>query len=389
MANLSEAIIIGGGIGGLTTALALRHAGIRSTVYERAPELRSAEAGNGLVVWHNAVRALRTIGVDEGLRKVGQELDRYQFRSSRGGILADWSIEQGSQRTGAPAYTVSRPALHRMLSDLVGDDLVLGARCTGFQSDADGVSVQLEDGRADRAALLIGADGLRSTVRHALMPYEPPPRFAGVLAWQGVTHFPDLRVPAGLFVNTFGRGRWFVYYRLTDGFVYWDGVLSDRITRRLDAIGKSKKGILHSEFAGWPEPITALIESTAESEIQSVDVCDRDPVPRWSHGRVTLVGDAAHPMTFNLGQGANQAIEGAVVLADCVATAPDVDTALSSYERRRMVRARKLVNRSRANGVFCRWSNPAVCAGRNWFMRAAFDRIVYRKTYELTMDMDF
>lgn len=389
MANLGEAIIIGGGVGGLTTALALRHAGIRSTVYERAHELRSAEAGNGLVVWHNAVRALRTIGVDEALRKVGQELDCYQFRSSRGKTLANWSIARGSQQTGAPAFTVSRPALHRMLSELVGDDLVLGARCTGLQSDADGVSVELEDGRTDRASLLIGADGLRSTVRHALMPYEPPPRFAGVIAWQGVTHFPDLRVPAGLFVNTFGRGRWFVYYRLTDGFVYWDGVISDRITRRLDALGTSNKDILRSEFAGWPEPITTLIHSTAESEILPVGIFDRDPVPRWSHGRVTLVGDAAHPMTFNLGQGANQAIEGAVVLADCVATAPDVDTALSTYERRRMARAKKLVNRSRANGVLSRWSNPVVCAGRNWFMRAAFDRTVYRKTYELTMEMDF
>ncbi|MGI5196257.1 FAD-dependent oxidoreductase [Streptomyces sp. CA-288835] len=389
-----EVIVMGGGIAGLTTVLALRAAGIPAKAYERAPALGAAAAGNGLVVWHNAVLALRTIGLDKHLDAIGAELHRYRFRSRRSGTLADWSIEQGARRYGVPAYTVSRPALHGMLTDLVGDDLVLGARCTDFTEDTDGVTVRFEDGRTIRGPLLIGADGLRSTVRHRLMPYEPPPRYAGMTACQGIVDLPLDQVPAGVFVNTFGEGSFFVHYRLDDNAVYWDAVLSDRIGRDLGrtatSLGLGVREALLREFGHWPDPVPALIEATAEPEILPVDIFDRDPVPRWSTDRVTLVGDAAQPMTFNLGQGANQAMEGAVVLAQCLSGTPadDVPTALAVYERRRRDRAVRIARRSRANGVLSRWQNPAVCLLRDAFMRVAFDRLVYRKTYELTMDTD-
>jgi 2-polyprenyl-6-methoxyphenol hydroxylase-like FAD-dependent oxidoreductase len=392
--NRDEVIVLGGGIAGLTTVLALRSADIPAKAYERAPALRAAASGNGLVVWHNAVLALRTIGLDKHLDAIGAELHRYRFRSRRSGDLADWSVEDGARRHGAPAYTVSRPALHGMLSDLVGDDLVLGARCRDFTEDADGVTVRFEDGREVRGPLLIGADGLRSTVRHRLMPYEPPPRYAGMTACQGIAALPRERVPGGVFVNTFGEGTWFVYYRLGDDSVYWDAVLGDRIGRRLGrsaaSLGLGVREALLREFGHWPDPVLPLIEATAESEILPVDIYDRDPVTRWSTDRVTLVGDAAQPMTFNLGQGANQAMEGAVVLAECLsAAAGDPAAALASYERRRIDRAVRVARRSRTNGVLSRWQNPAVCLLRDAFMRVAFDRLVYRKTYQLTMDTDF
>ncbi|MGW8985678.1 FAD-dependent oxidoreductase [Streptomyces parvus] len=400
-----EVVVMGGGIAGLSTVLALRAAGIRARAYERAPALRAASAGNGLVVWHNAVLALRTIGLDKHLDGIGAELLRYRFRSRRLGPLADWSIEDGARRHDAPAYTVSRPALHGMLSELVGDDLVLGARCAGFTEDPDGVSVRFEDGRSVRTPLLIGADGLRSTVRRQLMPYEPPPRYAGMTACQGVVEMSGDQVPPGVFVNTFGEGTWFVHYRLDDTSVYWDAVISDRVGRRLGlgagALGLGVHEALLREFGGWPDPVPALIRATPAEAVLPVDIFDRDPVERWSTRRVTLVGDAAHPMTFNLGQGANQAIEGAVVLAQCLSGAEghrrdgigDVDAdelagALASYESRRTDRARRVARRSRVNGVLSRWQNPAVCLLRDAFMRVAFDSVVYRKTYGLTMATD-
>lgn len=390
MSAVTRVAVIGGGISGLTTALALRRAGTAATVYERAPVLDGAQAGNGLVVWHNAVRALESIGMRDRLHQIGQVLERYEFRSWKGGRLADWSIAQGAERTGAPTYTVSRPALHRLLSDAVGDDLVLGARFVGYDTDSTGVTARFEGGREERADLLVGADGLRSTVRRQLMPCEPPPRYARVTAWQGVVaagSVPGDGVPSGTFVNTFGRGRWFVYYCLPGGLVYWDGVISDRISRRIDAFGESGKSILAREFENWPEPIPSLVGATPPGDIAAVDIFDRDPVDRWSADRVTLVGDAAHPMTFNLGQGANQAVEGGVVLGGCLAEASELATALAAYEHHRIERARQIVRRSRANGRFSRWSNPAVCVARDAFMRVAFDRLIYSKTYDLTMDM--
>ncbi|GAA3441448.1 FAD-dependent monooxygenase [Planomonospora venezuelensis] len=383
---IKEVVVVGGGIGGLTTALALRRAGISARVYERASRLRDIQAGGGLVLWHNAIPALRGIGMEEPVQKIGHELRRYRFRSWRDRDLADWSIERMAGRLGAPAYTVSRAELHRTLSAEVGDDLVLGARCAGFDSDADGVTVRFEDGREERGDLLVGADGLRSAVRGAMMPYEPPPRYAGVTAWQGIAHVPGLGTPGHTFVSTFGRGRWFVYYPLTDGHVYWDAIISDRISRRMDAFGQTWREIVTREFAGWPVPVAELVEATPMGGVSPIDIFDRDPVTRWSTDRATLVGDAAHPMTFNLGQGANQAIEGAVVLASCLAGARDVPGALAEYERRRVARTAKVVRRSRANGAFSRWSAPAACWFRDAFMRLTFDRLVYRKTYELTMD---
>ncbi|WP_175408228.1 FAD-dependent monooxygenase [Streptomyces sp. TRM64462] len=396
--DAQRVIVLGGGIAGLTTVLALRAAGIPAKAYERAPALRAAAAGNGLVVWHNAVLALRSIGLDKDLDAVASELHRYRFRSRRGGGLADWSVADGARRYGAPAYTVRRAALHGMLSDLTGDDLVLGARCTGFTEDADGVTVRFDGGRTVSGPLLIGADGLRSTVRRRLMPCEPPPRYAGMTACQGMVDMPPERVPPGVFVNTFGEGGFFVHYRLDDTSVYWDAVLNDRAARRLgdsaDALGLGVREALLRAFGHWPDPIPELIRATPDSGIQPVDIHDRDPVARWSTRRVTLVGDAAQPMTFNLGQGANQAMEGAVVLAQCLAAAglagpdglaADPSAALAAYEARRIDRSAAIARRSRANGVFSRWQNPAVCRLRDTFMRLAFDRVVYRKTYELTM----
>ncbi|MEU8382916.1 FAD-dependent monooxygenase [Streptosporangium sp. NPDC048865] len=189
------------------------------------------------------------------------------------------------------------------------------------------------------------------------------------------------------FLSTWGRGRWFVCYRLADDRVYWDGVLGDRVAPRL---GVSALDMLAAEFAGWPDPVPGLIAATGADDVTPVHVFDRPPLRRWSHGPVTLLGDAAHPMTFNLGQGAGQAIEDALVLADELGDGGgDVQRALAAYEARRVGRTTRMVRRSRANGELTRWRHPVACAARDAFMRLTFDRLVYRGTYRLTMAVDF
>lgn len=387
-----RAIVVGAGIGGLSAAVALRRAGIETEVYERATTLAGIQAGGGLVLWHNAVLALRRLGLADEVAAIGHELHRHEFRSWRGRQLADWPVAAVSRRVGAPAYAVSRPALHRALADAAGGDIRLGVRCVGLEPDDDGVSVRFDGGEA-RADLVVGADGLRSTVRRLLRPFEPPPRFAGYTAWQGVVRLADARVPDGTFENVWGRGRRFICFRIDDdGLVYWDGVTSDQIGHELDMVGHTRQEIVRAQFAGWPDPIPALIDATAEDDIAAIDIFDRRPVGRWGIGRVTLLGDAAHPMTFNLGQGACQAIEDALVLADCLARKPgggDMPAALLAYERRRRARTTKMVETSWTIGAVGRWRGRAACAFRAAFMRAAFNRVIFRQNWQLMMDVDF
>ncbi|GAA3410806.1 NAD(P)/FAD-dependent oxidoreductase [Streptosporangium vulgare] len=378
-------VVVGGGIGGLTAALALRAAGAEVSVHERAPGLHAAQAGHGLVLWHNAVLALRELGLEPGVREIGHELHRHLFRDARGRRIAEWSMARMAGPLGAPVHGVSRPELHALLAGRVGDDLVTGSRFTGLTVTGERVVARFGDGREERADLLVGADGLRSAVRAALLPGDPPPRYAGFTAFQGVIRLPGSGVPEHTFLSTWGRGRWFVCYRLGGDHVYWDGVLGDRVVPRL---GVSALDMLAEEFAGWPDPIPGLIAATGEGDVTPVHVFDRPPLRSWSHGPVTLLGDAAHPMTFNLGQGAGQAIEDALVLAEEL-TGGDVPRALAGYEARRVDRTTRMVRRSRANGELTRWRHPVACAARDAFMRLTFDRLVYRETYRLTMATGF
>jgi 2-polyprenyl-6-methoxyphenol hydroxylase-like FAD-dependent oxidoreductase len=380
--------VVGAGIGGLTTAIALRRAGIDVRVYERAPSLASVQRGGGLVLWHNAVLALRCLGLEDALAAAGHEMRRHEFRTARGRRLADWPMERITAREGVAAYAVSRPALHRLLADAAGDVIRFGARCDGFTDGPDGVVLRV--GEEDVAAdVLVGADGLRSLVRRELRPYEPPPRFAGYTAWQGVTRFAGPSVPPGTFVNLWGRGRRFLYFRLDDDdLVYWDGVTSDRIGHELDSLGRTRGELVAEQFGDWAGPISDLVAATAEHDITPIDIYDRLPIRSWSTDRVTLVGDAAHPMTFNLGQGAGQAIEDGVVLADCLGAAAPAE-ALHTYERRRRDRTAEMVQTSWTIGAVGRWSNRAAVAFRDAFMRATFDRVIFRQSNDLMMKVDF
>ncbi|WP_433336580.1 FAD-dependent monooxygenase [Spirillospora sp. CA-294931] len=388
--GIGAAAVVGGGIGGLTAGVALRRAGVDVTVHERAADLSRIQSGGGLMLWHNAVRALRHLGLEDRLTAIGHPIHTQEFRSWRGRRLASWPVGKLTERLGVGVFAVSRPELHRMLVGAVGEDLRLGARCDGVTFEDKGATARI-GGDELRPDLLVGADGLRSAVRAALMPYEPPPRYVGYTAWQGVV--PDPGVEPGVFVNIWGRGRRFVYYPLADGLVYWDAITSDKVARRMDSLGRSGGEIVREQFSGWPHPVPALIDATPPEDITPISIFDRDPVPRWSTDSVTLLGDAAHPMAFNLGQGGCQSIEDALVLAECVTEANSVSgsvkDALAAYERRRLARTTTIVRRSRTIGSLSRWDHPVSCEFREIFMRLTFERVVYRKSFDLITDTDF
>lgn len=359
-----KAVIVGGGFGGLTAALALRRAGIDPLVIERkaAEPATSHGSGGGLTLWSNAVAALASLGLDEQLVAGGSVLRRFDNRTSGGKTLARWRIDQMSDRTGWPCVNVEWEVLHRILSDAVGPGTVREGTCDGLREHGDTVSALLADGGEEPADLLIGADGLRSSIRRALLG-DIQPRYAGYDVLRAVVPFEHPEAPPGVFVQTWGTGSRFGYYQVGTGRTYWFAVVN--ATRDGEVPDQDHRRFLEERMAGWAGPVGDLIRATPKTSISRLRVYDRDPIRSWGSGRATLLGDAAHPMTFNVGQGACQAIEDALALGKALGDSVDTTDALRGYEAARSVRTSTLVRRARWIGTMGTWRSPAACAVRN------------------------
>lgn len=332
------AIVIGGGIGGLAAALGLRRAGFEVTVHERAPELR--EVGAGLSIWSNALKALRRLGVADAALAAGAVFERMTTLDARGRELSDVRLDDLARRAGEPSLGMHRADLQRLLADALGRDrLRLGSACVAV---TDGGRVELEGGRVEQADVVIGADGIRSAARASLLG-PAPVREAGYFAWRGVAPLdrPEL---AGRTVFCMGRGAQMGLLPIGGGRVYWF------LTKNgPPGGGDGPAGALaaaRAAAAGWPELMRAVLEATPAAAVLRNDIVDRPPAATWGRGRVTLLGDAVHATTPNLGQGACMALEDAVVLADALARAADPVAGLRAYEAARRERTRFVIETS-------------------------------------------
>ncbi|MFD7405433.1 FAD-dependent monooxygenase [Streptomyces sp. NPDC059866] len=392
--SVQKAVVIGAGIGGLTTAIGLRQAGVDVKVFERRTEPSRLLTGGGFMLWHNAFVALRKLSLDDQVAKVSSEILVHEFRSDSGRTLARWQIGPEAQRIGAPAVALRRSDLNSLLLEEAGDSVVMGAQCVGFEQDAEGVTARFADGSVERADVLIGADGMRSAVRSTLRHgHDLPPRYAGYTAWQAIAELPgEDVVPSGTFFNLWGRnGLRFLYCRLNDREVYWDAITSDETSAAFDMFRKTKRDVMCETYAHWPDPIPRILAATREDAILPIDIADRPPTrdAAWGHGRVVLVGDAAHAMTLNLSQGAGQAIEDGVVLSGLLAREPDLGTAVAQYEKVRRERVEAMVRGAYRIGELGKWRGSLVCGARDLFMRAFFGTFAKKGTYRLMMNFDY
>jgi salicylate hydroxylase len=343
--------VIGGGIGGLTAALALRQAGFEVDVYEQAPEL--TEIGGGINMGPNAARVLRRLGLGPGLDREGvRPIGSHQRRWEDGRTLQRASLNPRCEELyGAPHITIHRADLLAVIaSGFPPERIHFGHRLIGLQGRGDSTEASFDNGAHIRADLLVGADGIHSAVRAQLFGEEEP-RFAGCVAYRGlvpVERIADLGLELGS-QSWVGPGGHFVHYFVSRGqllnFVGWTELdtwnredWTDRVTpdRALAA------------FAGWHSQIGRIIAAADTCFIWAL--FDRDPLARWSVGRTTLLGDACHPMYPFMGQGAAQAIEDGAALAACLAAGEgDPAGALRRYEQLRLPRVTRLQQMSRAN----------------------------------------
>jgi len=352
-----KAIIIGGGIGGVTAAIALQRAGIDVTVFERADVL--LEVGSGLPLWPGALRGIKKLGLTSVLEALGPSIGAGNITTWRGEVLADLSTAKRLQRLDTINAVVHRAELLALLLEALGEDKVqLATTCVGFTQDAGGVEVQFADGRAVHGDLLIGADGIHSVIR-AQMFGPAIPKYMGYTAWRGVASIARTDLASW----TWGKGYQFGIFPMSRNRVYW---FAQRNTPEgeQDKAGGRKRELLEL-FHDWHDPIPVVIEATDDAHILRNDIYQTKPLHHWSRGRVTLLGDAAHAMTPNLGQGACQAIEDAVVLGDCLKAEPNVAAALSVYEKRRITRTKRVTWLSALMGPAVQMRNPVVAGVRN------------------------
>jgi FAD-dependent urate hydroxylase len=376
---LTRAVIVGGGIGGLTAALALGHAGFEVAVFERAPELR--EIGAGISLWANATRALKRLEVYDGIRSSGAAEIGGELRSWRGDLITEIPADDLREKLGEANLAVHRAELQKALLAALPEGTVrLGAEFTGFIQNGDGVVAHFADGSEERGDLLVGADGIHSSVRAQLFGRHAP-RYAGYTAWRGIAEAGEGSLPEGVGLNMWGRGTEFGLVGIGRGRFYWFATRNAPEGEKEAGAG-CKREVL-SLLSGWYGPARAAVEATAEHEILRNDIYDRDPLPRWGVGRVTLLGDAAHPMTPNLGQGACQAIEDAVVLALCMGGESEVSRSLRLYEERRVRRTTVVVKRSRLAGRISQLENPLLCRLRDALAKRTSARAILRQYEEV------
>jgi 2-polyprenyl-6-methoxyphenol hydroxylase-like FAD-dependent oxidoreductase len=354
---MPRAVVIGAGIGGLTAAIALKQTGWEVAVYERAPDLR--EVGAGISLWTNAVKVLRKLDVGEPIENIAAPLADSEMRSWHGRLLLATDFRELYRKLGAPSIGIHRADLQAKLADALGHEHIhLGMTCVAYSQDEKGANALFAEGDEIRGQILVGADGIKSLVRNQLLGPEPP-RYAGYTAWRGVGLIDRPEVPLGRTVLATGRGSQAGLLPIGGGRTYWFA------TANVPAGGTAgpggHKADLLARFKDWYPAIPAVIEATEESAILRNDIVDRPPVRKWTDGRVTLLGDAAHPTTPNLGQGACQAIESAWVLAKSLASAETAPAGLVAYEQARFDRTAMITNQSWWMGKLFAYENPLKC----------------------------
>jgi len=363
-----KAVIIGAGIGGLTTAIALQQAGIGFEIFEAAPELKPV--GAGIVMASNAMQVFQRLGIEKKIISVGLEIVNAYGVDQNFKLISGLQVkEKVASRYGIGSYAFHRGRLQQALLEQIDPKKIhLNKKLTTLSQNSQKVVLSFEDGSLAEADLVIGADGIKSVVRKNIFG-EMPLRYSGQTCWRGMTKFT---LPADKQFNSYEM--WGKQKGLRFGFV---PTAQDEVyyftTFFTDANGKDNpnqvKEILLKNYTCFGQLATEIIEATPKENIIRSDIFDLKPMTKWWTGRVVLLGDAAHATTPNLGQGGCQAVEDAYVIAKCLKENSSIEKAFEQYQNIRFEKALHVVNMSWNFGKMTNIGNPILKSLRNGLMR--------------------
>ncbi|WP_017299482.1 FAD-dependent urate hydroxylase HpxO [Nodosilinea nodulosa] len=344
MYNL-KVVIIGAGIGGLTTGIAMRQAGYQVEIYDRAQELRPA--GAGISLWSNGVKVLNYLGLGEKLAAIGGEMNAMEYRSHTDESLSYVDLRPLFEQVGQRPYPVSRTDLQSMLLDTFGpEDVHLGMNCVGVEQDEHTATAIFENGDRATGDLVIGADGIHSAVRAYVVGSCVDRRYARYVNWNGLVKADPELCEKDLWVIYVGDSKRASMMPVGgDRFYFFFGA---PMAEGTEVAPTHRQDELANIFRGWPERVQKLIQAIDSEQTNRLEIGDIDPLENLVKGRIALLGDSAHATTPTLGQGGCQAIEDAEVITRyLVTTNIGVADALNRYEAARKDRTADLALKAR------------------------------------------
>lgn len=368
----------------MCAAIALQQAGFEAEVYEAAPELKPVGAGVGLAA--NAMQGLQRLGVADEVVPRGRQLEALTIFDEHGGIISNMDTRPLSRKYGINNFVIHRPDLHDALAQrLQPGTLYLNKRCQRINKQDNQVQLYFTDGTTATADLLIAADGINSAIRQQLLP-QSKPRYAGYTCWRGVIENPGVAINEKISAETWAPQGRVGIAPLKGGKVYWYACIN--APQNSEQMRRMRPTDLAEHFANLPPAVPAILGATPPEQLIWGDIADLKPLQRFAHGRVLLLGDAAHATSPNMGQGACQAIEDAVVLGQCLQQEKSIEAALAKYERRRLARTAKVIRLSRLLGAVSQWENP-VLRGLRKLTFGAMPAAVTQSQMEWLYQVDF
>ena len=341
-----EIAIIGAGMGGLTTGIALKKFGHRVTIYEQAEQI--LPVGAAISLWSNGVKCLNYLGLTEQVAKLGGQMNDLAYIDGLNGeVMTQFSLAPLIEEVGQRPYPVSRAELQNMLMDAFGrQDIQLGKRMVSIEDKGQHVEIGFQDGSTVSAALLIGADGTHSMTRQYVLGKQVERRYAGYVNWNGLVEISEDLAPAQQWTTFVGEGKRASLMPVAEHRFYF--FFDVPLPAGLENQRSEYKILLKQYFSGWCSQVQRLIDSIDEQKTNRVEIHDIEPFTQFYKGRVVILGDAAHSTTPDIGQGGCQAMEDAIYLARALQiNTLGLEDALKRYQNKRNERANELLLRAR------------------------------------------